>query len=235
MKHIVPVYSCLVFGGIVFCLSMVCHTCRAEEPADEAGQQTLSCIEQAHKKSRALSVRFSQTRRLSFLKRPLRSEGMLVFEEPDHIRFEIATPYCSVMMYDGQAVRCFEHDGEKWHALDQGGAEGIVKLILKQVAGWVHGDFGKESTFSLRVEDASLDKPVIRLTPVDKGVASLIREIRLVFGGAPGYHVATVTIHENGGNSTLLSFAEPEPHESLPPAIFTKPEAVPPFRKQADE
>src|SRR5262245_23016909 len=55
---------------------------------------------------------FTQERHLNLFSEPLKSEGVMLIEKPDRIRWETTTPFSSILLGDHKSVAQFE-DGKK--------------------------------------------------------------------------------------------------------------------------
>src|SRR5881394_3774724 len=53
---------------------------------------------------RSVSLEFAQERNLKLFTEPLKSEGMMLIERPDKIRWETAAPYQSILLANHQSV-----------------------------------------------------------------------------------------------------------------------------------
>jgi outer membrane lipoprotein-sorting protein len=51
---------------------------------------------------------FTQTKKLAVFKKPVTAEGVLIFERPDRLRWEIRKPFRSILIVNGDKVAKFE-------------------------------------------------------------------------------------------------------------------------------
>ena len=57
---------------------------------------------------RSVYMEFTQERHLSLFAEPLKSEGVMLIEKPDRIRWETTAPYQSILLGDHKSVAQFE-------------------------------------------------------------------------------------------------------------------------------
>src|ERR1041385_518637 len=68
-------------------------------------------LQDLHKKMSALDsvyFEFTQERQLKLFSEPLKSEGVMLIQRPDQIRWETTSPFQSILMGNREAVAQFE-------------------------------------------------------------------------------------------------------------------------------
>src|SRR6267154_677478 len=69
---------------------------------------------------RSVYLEFTQERHLKLFTEPLKSEGVMMIDHPDLIRWETTTPYQSILLGDHKSVAEFEKDEHGWKKLKLG-------------------------------------------------------------------------------------------------------------------
>ncbi|MFP4380044.1 MAG: LolA family protein [Candidatus Sumerlaeia bacterium] len=89
---------------------------------------------------RALQVEFVQERYLVTFSDSLRSRGYCYFETPRKIRWEITSPYYSLLILNGAEVAKFDSKDGELRKMRLGG-EDILRNVLDEIMNWMRGDF----------------------------------------------------------------------------------------------
>ncbi|MCK5912306.1 MAG: outer membrane lipoprotein carrier protein LolA, partial [Desulfuromusa sp.] len=168
-----------------------------------------------------LSCDFIQEKYLEIFSEKLLSEGRLVYQKPDQLRWELLTPVASGFVLRGD-------QGERWNSLSQEQesfsikTDPIMGIIAQQLLAWARVDLDwLESRY--RMELQSAEPVTLHLYPLDPGEATFIEYLQIRFA-ADRSHVAEVVMVEQGGDSTLIRFAEVKINADLPADAFQVPE-----------
>ena len=168
-----------------------------------------------------LSSDFIQEKYLEIFSEKLLSEGRLVYQKPDQLRWELLTPVASGFVLRGD-------QGERWNSLSQEQesfsikTDPIMGIIAQQLLAWARVDLDwLESRY--RMELQSAEPVTLHLYPLDPGEATFIEYLQIRFA-ADRSHVAEVVMVEQGGDSTLIRFAEVKINADLPADAFQVPE-----------
>src|SRR5271170_6444472 len=88
-----------------------------------------------HKMSSIGSVYFelTQERHLKLFTDPLTSEGFMLIERPDQIRWETTAPYQSILLGDHRSVAQFEFTDGKWEKLKIGFPQ-MLQRVMDQMS-----------------------------------------------------------------------------------------------------
>ena len=105
---------------------------------------SLEEVSRAMAKANTVFTHFVQERHLALFNEPLRSEGCLCFEKPGRVRWEITSPYQSILVSDGSGVAQFEWVDEKWKKLDAGLA-GAMQAVIAQIAAVMEGRYASDN------------------------------------------------------------------------------------------
>jgi len=171
-----------------------------------------------------LQVDFVQEKHLSIFTDVVRSEGRILFERPDKVRFEITKPFRSVLITNGKGVARYECGPDGWKKLDAGDAP-VVLIVTGQIGAWLEGRFRDESgIYNISVEDDG--SPIVVLTPREEGLRRYISAIRLRLENSLT-RVTSVKICEPGGDYTLMTFANEKRNEALAAKAFDTSAATP--------
>jgi outer membrane lipoprotein-sorting protein len=128
------------------------------------GAVSLEEIGRALAKAETVFTRFVQERHLSLFTEPLRTEGYLCFQKPGRLRWEITSPYKSILVSDGSGVAQFEWVDEKWKKLDIGLADALQNVIT-QIAGVMEGRYATQKRdYEVSLANGS-EGPVVTLVP----------------------------------------------------------------------
>src|SRR6266478_3549343 len=66
---------------------------------------------------RSVYLEFTQERQLKLLTEPLKSEGVMMIDRPDLIRWETTAPFQSILLGDHKSVAQFEEEDHTWKKL----------------------------------------------------------------------------------------------------------------------
>jgi outer membrane lipoprotein-sorting protein len=198
----------------------------SKERTDDSSQQPLL---RRLRESRApydrFATRFIQHKRLAILDVAIESEGMIFFQRPGSIRYEILSPAKSVLTYDGKDVRCFAFSESKWSQLKNPGATAIGQ-VLRQIGCWIQGNFdADQKMFEIVVESSENGGGVINLIPRSKAMADYIQKIEIHVEKASEYRVTQVIIRESDVDVTEMIFQQELLNQSIPQGAFSSPDA----------
>src|SRR5258705_3596563 len=95
--------------------------------AAEAQLQSLAnptpVLQDLHSKMSALDsvyFEFTQERHLKLFAEPLKSDGVMLIQRPDQIRWETTSPFQSILMGNHESVAQFEKEDGQWKKLKLG-------------------------------------------------------------------------------------------------------------------
>jgi outer membrane lipoprotein carrier protein len=173
-------------------------------PAQSAQPVSLAAVNGALASAKTVFTHFVQERHLSLLTEPLRSEGYLCFEQPERIRWEVTSPYKSILVSDGSGVAQFEWVDEKWQKLELGLAAAMQQVVA-QIAGVMKGQYTHNSReYSVALSNPPAG-PVITLTPRNERMRRMIQAIEVHL--APDLKATRqVVLRENNGDYTDIRF-----------------------------
>ena len=181
---------------------------------------SLEDIGKAMAKADTVFTRFVQERHLSLFNEPLKSEGWLCFQKPGRIRWEITSPYQSILVSDGSGVAQLERVDEKWKKLDIGLADALQNVV-SQIGGVMEGRYASNKRdYEVSVTNSATG-PVITLVPRNEAMRRMMKAIEVHL--APDLKATRrVVLRETGGDDTDIRFSEQVVGAALPPMTFDR-------------
>ncbi|TRO81886.1 LolA family protein [Desulfuromonas acetexigens] len=164
-----------------------------------------------------LASDFTQEKHLEIFRETLVSQGRFYFAKPDKLRWETTAPVASGFLLNGSG-------GKRWHQragapvpFDLGREPGM-KLIAEQLLAWARVDLDwLRSQYEIALVET---QPVsLRLVPRQVGARDFLDHLLIRFDDG-GRHVASVAVHEPGGDRTLIRFSATVLNQPLDPALF---------------
>src|SRR2546423_8462253 len=122
-----------ILAGVLF--SMVGFTLGAHAGEAKPVPDSRPILQDLQRKMsglRSIYLEFTQERRLKLFAEPLKSEGVMLIERPDQIRWETTLPYQSILIANHKAVAQFEFDDGKWKKLRVGFPQ--IKHVMDQMS-----------------------------------------------------------------------------------------------------
>lgn len=172
----------------------------------------------------SVRTEFVQEKHLAIFQDVVKCQGILYFEKPGRVRFEIVKPFRSVLIANGKSVAQYEFIGGAWEKLRSGGREGIL-TITGQIASWLQGQFRQnDDVYAISARRGA--RTSIVLTPKDQGLAEYIRRIDIALDKSHS-RIERLEIHEPSGDYTVIVFTENNHNVELPPGLFRTSGQVP--------
>ncbi len=174
-----------------------------------------------------LAARFKQEKHFSFMDVPLVSQGFIVFESPEKIRFDITEPFQTTMLFDGKNIERYECVDNKWNSVQSTAGKSII-LVMEQIGQWMQGKFSNQS----RIFDLAIgpDEPngyvILDLNPIPKEFRQYIEKIRIHVANPPEYNITRIDIYEPEGDRFALIFEQEIINGKLPDNCFTDPQTA---------
>jgi len=150
-------------------------------------------------------LEFTQERHYQALSdAPFTSEGVMLIDRPDQIRWETTSPFQSILLGNQKSVAQFEFENGKWKKLDLGLPE-MLQRVMQQMALMNQGKLDAlTADYNVSVATNS-SFTILTLIPKDANVRSLLPslEIRML----PDLSATKeVVMHENGTDFTRIIF-----------------------------
>jgi outer membrane lipoprotein-sorting protein len=170
-------------------------------------------------------LEFTQERNLKLFAEPLRSEGVMLIQKPDRIRWETTAPYESVLLGDHSSVAQFEREEGVWKKLKLGFPQLLRRLMEQMVL--MHQGKVDALTSDFTVSAATGKVTVITLVPKDENVRSMMSSVEVHL--LPDLSATReVIMNEPSGELTRIIFHGERRDVKFPATTFdqTKPAAI---------
>lgn len=169
----------------------------------------------------SINARFTQSKYMSILSKPLVSQGRFHFQAPDSVRWEYSSPVKSILLMNRDGIKRFTQ-GNRGLVEDAAGSLSSMQVVLKEISQWSRGRFTENEHFSATLKGGK--EPIIILTPKEKGMAKMISRIVISLSSDRPGVMKSVAIFENKGNHTFFSFTDVVINTPLDEALFRKPQ-----------
>ena len=170
----------------------------------------------------SLYLEFTQERQLKLFAEPLKSEGVMLIDRPDQIRWETTAPYQSILLGNRKSVAQFERTDGEWKKLKLGFPQ-MLKRVMEQMTLMNQGKLdGLTNDFKVSVATGSVT--VVTMVPLDENMRSMLASLEVKM--RPDFSATLeVVMNEPGGDLTRIIFNREKRGVKIPPATFdqTKP------------
>jgi outer membrane lipoprotein-sorting protein len=202
---------------------------RGGEPAIQPAADSVSILQDLQRKMSSLGsvyLEFTQERDLKLFTEPLRSEGVMLINRPDQIRWETTSPFQSILLGDHQSVAQFERVDGVWKKLKLGFPQ-LLRRIMEQMVQMNQGKLDA-LTGDYRISVATTGGlAVLTLVPKDKAIRSILSSLEVKM--LPDFSATReVVMNEPTGEFTRIIFHGERRNVKFPPGTFdqTKPLAI---------
>lgn len=178
----------------------------------------------------SVKTRFTQTKHLPILSKPLISKGKLWYQAPGSLRWEYISPIHSILLMHNSRVKRFTLDA-RTHQFREESGEGLdaMQVVLGEITQWLNGRFDDNPMFTARLEPGGK----IVLTPKEKAFGEVIQRIEVTLDTQPGRQsgqqqgqqpgtIRRVLIYESETAYTDLSFDSTKLNQSIDESVFQK-------------
>lgn len=204
-----------------FCLLLAMVACAAaDEPAAQPVADPHPILNDLqHKMSSVNTVylEFTQENHLKLFDQPQQSEGIMLIERPDQIRWETTAPFQSIMLGNHKSVAQFEFADGKWKKLDVGFPQ-MLRRVMEQMSLMNQGKLDAlTGDYTITVATNSLT--ILTMVPKDETVRSMLPslEVRLLPDLSATHEVI---MHQTGGDFTRIIFNREVRDVKFPPGTF---------------
>jgi outer membrane lipoprotein-sorting protein len=157
---------------------------------------------------------FTQEKHMKILSKPLVSEGVLLFQGPDSLRWEYQQPIQSILLlHNGKTRRFVQKNGNLIE--DASASLQSMQVVVQEITQWLNGRFDDNPAFAARLEPGRK----IVMTPRDESFARLIQRIELLLADRPAV-IKSVMIYENEDSYTKLDFKDVILNQKLDDRLF---------------
>jgi outer membrane lipoprotein-sorting protein len=209
-------------SGLIFALAAFAAT--NEPPAKPIANLQPVLQDLQHKMASLGSVYFelTQERHMKLFTEPLRSEGFMLIERPDQIRWETTAPYQSILLGDHQSVAQFEFTDGKWEKLKLGFPQ-MLQRVMDQMSLVNQGKLDAlTNDYTISVSTDSV--VAVTLVPKDENVRATLSSLEIEM--LPDFSATReVMMNEPNGDFTRIIFCREKHEVKFPPGTFdqTKP------------
>ena len=170
----------------------------------------------------SLYLEFTQERQLKLFAEPLKSEGVMLIDRPDQIRWETTAPYQSILLGNRKSVAQFERTDGEWKKLKLGFPQ-MLKRVMEQMTLMNQGKLdGLTNDFRVTVATGSVT--VVTMVPLDENVRAMLASLEVKM--RPDFSATLeVVMNEPGGDLTRIIFTREKRGVKFPSTVFdqTKP------------
>src|ERR1700733_9200834 len=122
-------------------------------------------------------LEFTQERVLKLFSQPLKSEGVMLIERPDKIRWETTAPYQTILLGDENSVAQFEFDDGKWEKLKLGFPQ-LLQRVMRQMSAMNQGDLDA-MTRDYTISVSTNSETVLTMVPKDENVRGILSSLEI--------------------------------------------------------
>jgi len=191
-----------------------------EEPALQPVADPRAVLQDLQRKMSSLTsvyLEFRQERHLKLFAEPLRSEGAMLIDRPDQIRWETTAPYQSILLGNHQSVAQFEHTDGYWKKLKLGFPQ-MLRRVMEQMVQMHQGKLDAlTGDYTISVATGSV--AVVTLVPKDDTIRSLLSSVEVKM--LPDFSATReVVMNEPNGDLTRIIFRRERRDVKFPPGTF---------------
>jgi outer membrane lipoprotein-sorting protein len=169
----------------------------------------------------SINARFTQSKHMTILAKPLVSQGRFYFQAPDSVRWEYMSPVKSILLMSRDGIKRYTL-GSRGLVEDTGGSLQSMQVVLREISQWSRGRFTDNEHFSATLKGGKERK--IILEPREKGMAKMISRIVISLSSDRPGVLESVAIFEGEGNHTLFAFTDVVINAPLDESLFRKPQ-----------
>ncbi len=160
---------------------------------------------------------FAQERNLKLFAEPLRSEGVMLIERPDLIRWETTAPFQSILLGNHKSVAQFERTEGDWKKLKLAFPQ-ILRRVMEQMVRMHQGRLDAlTSDYTISVATGSV--AVVTLVPKDEMVRSMLSSLEIKM--QPDFSATReVVMNEPSGELTRIIFRRERRDVKFPSGTF---------------
>jgi outer membrane lipoprotein-sorting protein len=185
----------------------------------------LADLQQKMSSLTSVYLEFDQERRLQLFAEPLKSQGVMMIDRPDLIRWETTAPYQSILLGARKSVAQFEQTDGQWKKLKLGFPQ-MLQRVMEQMT-LMHQGKLDALTSDFTVSVATGHVAVVTMVPKDQDVRSMLAALEIHL--EPDLSATReVVMREPGGDFTRIIFRREKRGVKFPVGTFdqAKPLAV---------
>ncbi len=147
--------------------------------------------------------RFTETKTLSVLAKPLVLTGTLAYSRPDRVEKHVATPYEEHLIVKGDELTLMNKDGTKRIGVK---SHPLIWSFVEAIRASLAGEVSALRRFYHIKLEGTRTNWLLTLRPLDPQAASYLTSIML---SGRGNHLKSVDIRETGGDRSVMAIHEP--------------------------
>lgn len=175
-------------------------------------------IERSMSSLRVVVARFRQEQTFSFFDETVVTEGVLVYERPGRLRYELTAPHRSLLVVDEDDIGRFVHDGEAWERRDLDRRADVLLAMMGRVRSMFDGRFTADDPFYV-ARLAAEPEPLVRFDPRDAELARSLPVLELLLADDLATVHTVRQLHANGDHAETRYTAVARDVE-LPQGLF---------------
>ncbi|HZU98987.1 MAG TPA: outer membrane lipoprotein carrier protein LolA [Planctomycetota bacterium] len=193
--------------------AVVLSTARADESPLDA---LIAKVKKGMAGVKTTRGRFKQTKKLAAFDDTVESKGTFAIERPGKLRWEIESPFKSVLVIAGDKGARWNETRKKVERFALADKPGI-DVAVKQMFSWYSGTFDEaKGSFDATVEK---EGRAVSLVPKNEKVREVMARISIVF--SPDWKtIESIALVEKGGDRTDIAFEGVELDKELPAKTF---------------
>jgi outer membrane lipoprotein-sorting protein len=175
-------------------------------------------------------LEFTQERVLKLFAEPLKSDGVMLMERPDKIRWETTAPYQTILLGDEKSVAQFEFNDGKWEKLKLGFPQ-MLQHVMQQMSAMNQGDL-TAMTRDFKISVSTNNEIILTMIPKDEAVRGMMSsfEVHLL----PDLSTTReVVMNEPNGDLTRIIFQNEKRNVTFPAGTFDQTKPLPVSAVQA--
>jgi len=168
-------------------------------------------------------LEFTQERILKLFSEPLKSQGVMLIDQPGLLRWETTAPYQSILLGDRKSVAQFEKEEGQWKKLKLGFPQ-MLRRVIEQMSLMQQGKLDaliNDFTISAATNSQAA---VLTMVPKDENTRSMMSSLEIhLLPDLSATH--EVVMNEPGGDFTRILFSHERRNVTFPARTFdqTKP------------
>jgi len=178
-------------------------------------------------------LEFSQERQLKLFNEPLKSQGVMLIDRPDAIRWETTAPFQSILLGNHKSVAQFEFTDGSWKKLKLGFPQ-MLRRVMEQMTLMHQGKLDAlTSDFNISVATGTV--VVVTMVPKDENVRTMLASLEIQL--SPDLSATReVIMHEPEGDLTRIRFQREKRGMKFPAGTFdqTRPVALADIKAAVD-
>jgi outer membrane lipoprotein-sorting protein len=159
----------------------------------------------------------TQERHLKLFTEPLKSEGFMLIERPDQIRWETIAPYQSILLGDKKSVAQFEFTDGKWEKLKLGFPQ-MLRRVMVQMSLMNQGKLAA-LTGDYTISVSTNNEIILTLVPKDGNARTVLSSLEVKM--LPDFSATReVVMNEPNGDFTRIIFHREKRGVKFPAGTF---------------